>query len=302
MEFTGSGLGYFRIWIVNVVLTVLSLGFYSPWATIRKLKYFTENTRLDGDRLEFRSPAMPLFWGRFILLLILGSWFLVTLFPWVAAIVAAGVLAIPYLLVRRYRYYWGGLSLGGVPFDFRGSVGGSYQVYLSLLLISVFTVFLGGAWGWFWHRRFLLENTWHGEDRLQFRGTAWGFVRGYLPAFLTALLSVILWVGLVYMVGPEKMEEFRVWPWLLLYSLPFYLVFLFCMASIQARTGNYLWNHVVLGERRICADFETGELFGIYVQNSFLLLISAGLAWPWAKVNLLRYRAERVDAFLEDLE
>ena len=46
--FTGSGREYFRIWIVNLLFTVLTLGIYSPWAKVRKAKYFWQNTRLDG--------------------------------------------------------------------------------------------------------------------------------------------------------------------------------------------------------------------------------------------------------------
>lgn len=35
LEFTGSGGEYFRVWIVNVLLGILTLGFYTPWARRR---------------------------------------------------------------------------------------------------------------------------------------------------------------------------------------------------------------------------------------------------------------------------
>jgi uncharacterized membrane protein YjgN (DUF898 family) len=36
LEFTGCAGEYFRIWIVNVCLSVLTLGIYSAWAKVRR--------------------------------------------------------------------------------------------------------------------------------------------------------------------------------------------------------------------------------------------------------------------------
>ena len=35
IEFTGSGGEYFRVWIVNVLLSIVTLGLYTPWARRR---------------------------------------------------------------------------------------------------------------------------------------------------------------------------------------------------------------------------------------------------------------------------
>ncbi|MFX5918539.1 DUF898 family protein, partial [Acinetobacter baumannii] len=48
--FTGSGGEYFRIWAVNWLLTMVTLGIYSPWAKVRRLKYFHQHTLLAGHR------------------------------------------------------------------------------------------------------------------------------------------------------------------------------------------------------------------------------------------------------------
>ena len=58
IEFTASGSEYFRIWIVNLLLIVVTLGIYLPWAKVRKLKYFYSNTWVGGDALDFHGePA-----------------------------------------------------------------------------------------------------------------------------------------------------------------------------------------------------------------------------------------------------
>ena len=40
VEFSGRGGEYFRIWIVNLVLTILTFGIYSAWAKVRTKRYF----------------------------------------------------------------------------------------------------------------------------------------------------------------------------------------------------------------------------------------------------------------------
>ncbi|QTD46041.1 YjgN family protein [Ottowia testudinis] len=53
IEFTGSGGEYFRVWIVNVLLSVVTLGLYTPWARRRTAQYFYSHTQVAGSPLEF---------------------------------------------------------------------------------------------------------------------------------------------------------------------------------------------------------------------------------------------------------
>jgi hypothetical protein len=48
--FNGTGKEYFRIWIVNLCLTIATAGIYSAWAKVRRLQYFHRNTALEGKR------------------------------------------------------------------------------------------------------------------------------------------------------------------------------------------------------------------------------------------------------------
>ena len=38
VRFVGTGSEYFRIWIVNLLLTIVTLGIYSAWAKVRRLE------------------------------------------------------------------------------------------------------------------------------------------------------------------------------------------------------------------------------------------------------------------------
>jgi len=63
IEFTGSGGEYFRVWIVNVLLTIITLGIYTPWARRRKAQYFYSHTHVAGSPLEFVAQQRKMVMG-----------------------------------------------------------------------------------------------------------------------------------------------------------------------------------------------------------------------------------------------
>ncbi len=52
-KFHGNASEYFGIWIVNILLTIITLSLYAPWAKVRRLRYFYGNT-------EFLNAALIL--------------------------------------------------------------------------------------------------------------------------------------------------------------------------------------------------------------------------------------------------
>jgi uncharacterized membrane protein YjgN (DUF898 family) len=72
--FSGSGAEYFRIWIVNLLLTVVSLGIYSAWAKTRRLQYFYRNTQLAGASFDFRGNPKAILRGRILAVIVLAAY------------------------------------------------------------------------------------------------------------------------------------------------------------------------------------------------------------------------------------
>ena len=70
LEFTGSGGEYFRVWIVNVLLSIVTLGFYTPWARKRTAQYFYSHTLVAGSPLEFTAQQRRMVMGFVLLVLI----------------------------------------------------------------------------------------------------------------------------------------------------------------------------------------------------------------------------------------
>ena len=71
--FGGTGSEYFRIWVVNILLTVLTLGIYSAWAKVRRMQYFYRNTRLAGAGFDYHAEPLAILKGRIIAAMLFGA-------------------------------------------------------------------------------------------------------------------------------------------------------------------------------------------------------------------------------------
>lgn len=72
LRFTGSGGEYFRVWIVNVLLSIVTLGFYTPFARKRTAQYFYSHSMIAGSALEFTAQQRRMVFG-FVLVFVLSA-------------------------------------------------------------------------------------------------------------------------------------------------------------------------------------------------------------------------------------
>lgn len=130
--FRGTGGEYFAIWLVNILLTAITLGIYSAWATVRRRRYFYGNTELNGDRFDYHAQPMQILKGR---LLVIGAviLFYILLFinPLLGMIAMLALLAlIPWIIIRSWRYNAIMSSYRGVRFNYLCQTGRAYWVLL----------------------------------------------------------------------------------------------------------------------------------------------------------------------------
>ncbi len=74
LQFTGNAGEYFRIWIVNLCLSVLTLGIYSAWAKVRRKRYFYGSTLLDGSAFEYLGNPVAILKGRVIVVVAFAAY------------------------------------------------------------------------------------------------------------------------------------------------------------------------------------------------------------------------------------
>jgi uncharacterized membrane protein YjgN (DUF898 family) len=133
LEFSASGSEYFRIWIVNLLLILVTLGIYLPWAKVRKIKYFYGNTRLDGHALDFHGEPKKMLRGTAIVAVFFMVYSQAVRFAPVAAMVAIlALLAIwPLLFRASMKFRLANTSWRGLRFRFVDT--GLLEPYLCLV-------------------------------------------------------------------------------------------------------------------------------------------------------------------------
>jgi uncharacterized membrane protein YjgN (DUF898 family) len=130
VEFTGSGGEYFRVWIVNVLLSVVTLGFYTPFARRRTAQYFYGHTLVADSPLEFTAQQRKMVIG-FVLLVLLYAAFKTASETGQDVVVSlmvlgAAVLA-PYFWGSAMRFRFNATRWRGVRLQFTAGWGEVYR-------------------------------------------------------------------------------------------------------------------------------------------------------------------------------
>ncbi|EIF3178344.1 DUF898 domain-containing protein, partial [Vibrio vulnificus] len=136
---------FFGIWIVNILLSVITLGIYSAWAKVRTKRYFYGNTFIAGDNFEYHAQPMQLLKGRLVALALVLIWVVANSFFPLASLVlfALFYVALPWLLWSNARFDSAMTSYRNVHFAFNGSLKEAYMSILgrglaSLLIIAIY--------------------------------------------------------------------------------------------------------------------------------------------------------------------
>lgn len=145
IRFTGSGSEYFRIWIVNLMLTLVTFTLYAPFARARRIAYFQNNTLVGGDPLGFHADPWKMFRGYLLMLLLgVGYWAVSNFLPnlaWIALLVF--MVLWPALWRASLQFRLRNTSWRGVRLSFAGDLKSAYSAMLPFFLPALaFVLFL----------------------------------------------------------------------------------------------------------------------------------------------------------------
>ncbi len=114
---------YFGIWIVNLLLTIVTLGIYSAWAKVRRLKYFYRHTELAGSSFDFHGNPIRILIGRVLALaMLIGYNMSIRLHsPLTLLVVIVLAIALPWLLRNSLRFRLYNSSWRGTAFTFEAA-------------------------------------------------------------------------------------------------------------------------------------------------------------------------------------
>ncbi|BDB25266.1 DUF898 domain-containing protein [Cupriavidus sp. P-10] len=300
LSFTGSGSEYFRIWIVNVLLTIVTFGIYSAWAKVRTLQYFYRNTRLDGASFDYHGKPSAILKGRAIVFGLVFAFQLASnVSPFLSLAMLVALLAVfPLLLVRSLRFRMANSSYRGLRFAFAGGDAEACKVFVLWPLAAVFTLGLLGPLAHQRFKQYQHNNTRFGTAPFAFTAGAGEFYSVYLRAAGVIVAVVIAGFALGNILGAVVMPGTQGKTIAVVLALAtvgfFYLGALAVSPYLTARLQNVVWNHTTLAPHAFRSQVSAARMVFIFVTNLIAIALTLGLYLPFARVRSTRYRVECV--------
>ncbi len=303
IEFRANGAEYFRIWIVNLLFTILTLGVYSAWAKVRRLRYFYGSTSVDGSAFEYHGRPLQILKGRLIAVGLFGVYWLAgRLPPMLALALLLALLAVfPLIVVRSRIFQMRMTSWRSVHFDFRGTYGGAAANFLGFPFLTAVTFGLAGPLMLWARAEFIVENTRFGD--LWFR-----FVTRVRSFYRVVVLTVLLVVGMlsagIAVVARAQGESGATGSALLVLGACVLVAApLIVCAFGESSYKNLVYGAIRFGDNRLNCRLRMRRLVWLYLTNIAGLLVTFGFFYPWAVVRRLKYQLESMSLELrEDLD
>lgn len=298
ITFSATGSEYFRIWIVNLLLSIVTLGIYSAWAKVRRNRYFYSSTHLAGSSFEYHGNAIAILKGRIAaVVLIAGYNIALQISPFIGLLMFVLMAAIlPWLVWKSLQFKLYNTSYRGIRFGFDGSAKQAYKYFLWLPILNAFT---GGLMTPFLHQR--LKRFQHTESRFgsanfSFDASVGSFYKTYLLFFaiLVAGLVALIVVGFGSVFAsfaanandPSKIGS------ILLAIGAIYLWMFTVLPLFLTMIQNLIWNHTRLQQHQFASQLTWGRTTFIMLTNLLGIVVTLGLFTPFAHVRWLKYRLE----------
>jgi uncharacterized membrane protein YjgN (DUF898 family) len=305
-EFRGQGGEYFRIWIVNLLLSIVTLGIYSAWAKVRRLRYFHGNTFLDGQSFEYHGQPLAILKGRlivffaYVVFLVASHFFPLLIFLMFPLL----LLAVPWIIMRSRMFQMRMTSYRGLRFNFHGTYGGAMAAFIGWYLLAAITI---GILMPLWVKKrvaYTLANVSYGRERFRFVTSTGTFYKFCLITFALSIVAYGLFIFAMFSTGffgPHAGANGPMTPAELagllgiggfLTLVAFGIVAMGIVGYYQSSFINAAFGGTEVADLVVRSRLRSWPLIGIYVTNLLGVLITLGLFYPWAKVRQIRYHLE----------
>lgn len=343
LSFTGTGSEYFKIWIVNLLLILVSLGIYYPWAKVRKAKYLHRNMMLDGTSFDYHASGGTMLKGTIIAGALYGVYHLVdsTRSWWVfSAFTLVMCVLLPWLLWKSMRFKLSVTSYRALPFSFKASLRESFSVFVPLVLynaaflavafyigqqktarasmatdqlrafgiaLAVFVLLIVLLYPLFYWmlKRFQHNHYQWTSLRTQFAASVTDIYKQWLLIVLPFVMFYGTIAMVVYVLASTKalfntgikLGNFGL-GFIVVSVLVTYLVTLFIpvifKALFIAKFQNLVWNTTTAQGIKFASTLKARSLVWLSFKNLFLIVVTFGIYWPFAFINVVKLRASSI--------
>ena len=280
-QFRGEGLEYFKIWIVNVLLTVLTLGIYSAWATVRNKRYIYANLFLDGSNFRYLAEPLAILKGRIIAVVAFIAFALLSQSDPIAALVLTVILLLvaPLLINKSLAFNRRMSTYNNIQFRFKGTYLEAFMVLYVWPLLAVLTLGILYPLALLKIHQYQVKNSAYGTSKFDFHASYRDYAMICLPLVATALLLTLLSIVMVSLVPVMAAIN------------PVIMVFVYLglILYFMTQTSNLFFRSITLKSHSFSADITMTGLAKVLVINTMLTILTLGLYLPAAKVRMMKY-------------
>lgn len=303
ITFSGKAGEFFGIWIVNLLLSIVTLGIYSAWATVRTRQYFYGHTKIEQQSFHYLASPIQILKGRIIAVIVFALFFIASSLSPVAAIILVVLFTLvsPLLIVLSLKFNMRMSRYRNVRFAFHGNYLGAFTYFILLPAFSVLSLYLALPWALKKIDQYICSNISFGGQKMQVN-TEPG------PYYVAALIAMAAIFGLIFALviiaaitaGIIGMSDIgssgnaEVWALLITGSIMviYFLGFALSGAIYHVYVRNYLFERTTLpGIASFQSKMKVMPYLMLIITNLLAIIFSLGLAYPWAKVRKAAYLA-----------
>jgi uncharacterized membrane protein YjgN (DUF898 family) len=205
LRYLGNGFDLFKIQLVNILLQIVTLGLYYPWAKATTLDYMYSHTTLQDHPFTFTGTGKEMFKGFVKALIILGILFTISFIlfnehkgEWGLLMIYIGIfLIMPLAIHGSYRYRMAKTMWRGIRFGYNGNRGELSKLFFGGVLLTIITIGFYGPWFYMKLRRYLIDHVRMGDARFSYSGQGGDFfvlnLTGYILTFFTLGIYFFWW-------------------------------------------------------------------------------------------------------------
>lgn len=314
LGYSGQTGSVYKIWLLNIFLTVITLGTYSFWGKTRMRRYITGCFKLGGDHFEYTGTGKELFVGFLkvspvIMLLYAGAFFLppqlvvIIYLPIIYLIPVAIFMAMRY---RLNRLTWRGIRarLTGSPFRF-----GGFALWRMFLNVISFGILIPASdiatYG------YMVNRAGIGNVRAKFDGKAAALIRTHIVTLILCVVGIIAitgaTVGMAYLGMPaidENDPAAKAQYAAQISQVMSGAVFIAIMLSIgwimlvrsyyHAALMREKMRGMTLGKMRFKCTATGFDVLKLRLGNLLIIVFTLGLGFPFVIQRRMRFMAEKV--------
>lgn len=285
-EFRGDGLEYFKIWIVNILLTIVTLGIYSAWATVRNNRYFYSNLYLNNKNFRYLAEPLTILKGRIIAVLAFIAYSVAAQFMPTLALIFALLLfvAIPFFINQSLAFKHRMSAYQNIQFRFHGNYGEAFMVFYVWPLLGVLTLGILYPLAMKKLHEYMVRNSAYGTTHFSYEADLWDYGKLFLVILGVGLIGFAVTAAITYLAPATA----AITPALMVFI--YFGVIVYFMVKIN----NLYFCSTGLAQHRFGAQLTIPGMASVLLINTFLTIVTLGLYLPAAKVRMAKYMADNI--------